>query len=201
MSAVTQSVTVLTLPHIELQIQIILNVITGHPFQIPIRILEGMEPKNRDIKMKNKSVKFRTILTLVLLSISTLSVAELNKPTYCAMVRDDHITQRYIERGLKIREDVAFFLSKNPPKEVIQNYQDKYNNAIKNNYEKALDTAYKVDNQFNKEYPNNKFPQFARDQVDFHKMVEANAFENGGSIISNREWVYNYCMDVIKVLE
>jgi len=151
--------------------------------------------------MKNKSVKFRTILTLVLLSKSTLSVAELNKSTYCAMVRDDHITQSYIERGLKTRENVAFFLSKNPPKEVIQNYQDKLNNAIKDNYEKALAIAYETDNQINKEFPNNKFPQFARDQVDFHKMVQSNALETGGSIISNREWVYNYCMDVIKVLE
>lgn len=151
--------------------------------------------------MKKKSVKFRTTLTLLLFAISTLAVAEWNKSTYCAMVRDNHMTQLYIERGLKMRENEAFFLSKNPPKEVIQIYRDKHNNDIKDNYERALAVAYEADNKINKKFPENNFPQFARDNVFLHKMVESNAFENGGSIISNREWVYNYCMDTINVLK
>lgn len=116
--------------------------------------------------MKKKSVKFRTTLTLLLFAISTLAVAEWNKSTYCAMVRDNHTTQLYIERGLKMRENEAFFLSKNPPKEVIQIYQDKHNNDIKDNYERALAVAYEADNKINKKFP----------EIIFHNLLETMFF-------------------------
>ena len=68
----------LTLPHIELQIQIILNVITGHPFQIPIRILENVEPKYRDIKMKKIQILIMLMVSTNVLAEWTLVVVSLN---------------------------------------------------------------------------------------------------------------------------
>ena len=49
---------------IEPQIQIVLNAITGHRFQIAILIQESVEPKHRDTEMKK-------ILMLILLLVST----------------------------------------------------------------------------------------------------------------------------------
>ena len=84
--------------------------------------------------MKNKSVKFRTILTLVLSAISTLAVAEITTQKFCAMVRDDHITQSYIESGLGMHDKLANFISKNPSKEAIQSAMDRYNKNIQDHF-------------------------------------------------------------------
>jgi len=54
------------LPLIDPQIQIVLNAITGHRFQIPIRIQESVEPKHRDIKMKKILIMLLLVSTHVL---------------------------------------------------------------------------------------------------------------------------------------
>ena len=143
----------------------------------------------------------KKLLFLLFLLVNNEAIAEITVQKYCAMVRDSAHTISYIKIGLKMREDSAAFLNTKPTEDAVKIFQGNLNAYVKNMYEKDLANAYEADNKINQQYPNNKFPQFVVDQVVLQKLVLSNAFDNGGSEIANREWVYNHCNQEIGKLK
>jgi hypothetical protein len=119
--------------------------------------------------------------------------AELTVERYCSSVRDDEYNKTIINWGNQIHVSELDFLSKKPTKQQILQLQDNQNNVIKEWYEKRLETAWEADRKINQEYPENKFPTFARDMVDLGKILLMHVIDNGGSIIENRDWIYYEC--------
>ncbi len=119
--------------------------------------------------------------------------AELTVESQCSFVRDDEYNKKIINWGNQAHASDLDFLSKKPTKQQILQLQDNRNNVIKQWYEERLEAAWKVDRKINQEFPENKFPTFARDNVDLGKILLMHVIDNGGSIIENRDWIYYEC--------
>lgn len=122
----------------------------------------------------------------------------IKNPNPTQIIQIQNVLNRF---GTKLQEDSKGIQSKVPSQEQINKILESINKFVVKIYEKDLAISYEIDASVNRELPYNNFPNIARDQVWLQREVLDQAKEFGGSIIENKEWVYDRCMSVVSNLK
>lgn len=110
-------------------------------------------------------------------------------------------TESYINWGLNLNKVVNDYLLKNPSPQQIKALDADINTQINQVYERDLKTAWESDKQALIELPNNPWPNYAQDRVYYLKKLVIHVIESGGSVISNKQWIYDDCMATMKKID